>query len=204
MITLTDLRHIMPYASAGRASTMLEYINAAMSEFEITIPLRAAHWLAQLAHESGSLRYMRELASGEAYEGREDLGNILPGDGRKFPGRGPIQITGRRNTGLVSYALFGDDRLMTTPELLELPENAFRSAGWFWRIGAGLNLSSRAKQHGIPVGCDLNSYADDNDIESITLAVNGGMNGYDDRMKFFERAQTVLKGTDDGGTDGST
>ena len=68
-----------------------------MEKYQITTPLRRAAFLAQLAHESGELKYMEEIASGEAYEGRKELGNTAPGDGKRYKGRGPIQLTGRFN-----------------------------------------------------------------------------------------------------------
>lgn len=174
----------------SRVEQFIDPLNAAMAEFDINTPARQQMFLAQVGHESGEFRYMRELASGDAYEGRADLGNTHAGDGRRFKGRGPIQITGRKNYGLAGEALGLD--LIAQPELLETPEHGCRSAAWFWRIGAGLNLGRRALAHGIPQGCDLNTYADAGDFESITLAINGGMNGWDDRQKYFARAQTAI------------
>lgn len=95
MITKEQLREIMPYASEANIDKYLPHLNDTMMSFNIDTPLRQAHFLAQLGHESGSLRYVREIASGEAYEGRKDLGNVCPGDGVKFKGRGLIQLTGR-------------------------------------------------------------------------------------------------------------
>jgi putative chitinase len=170
-MTLDELKQIMPHAGS-RADTFHPHLVATMDEFGIDTPLRQAAFLAQLAHESGSLRYVRELASGGAYEGRADLGNTEPGDGIRYKGRGLIQITGRSNYQAVSDAL-GIDAL-NHPEVLELPENATRSAGWFW--------ASRR----------LNELADREDFKLITKRINGGYNGYQDRLAYYERAKQVL------------
>lgn len=171
MITLHELKEIMPYAGK-RAEIYIEPLNSSMLEFQITGPVREAAFLAQIAHESGSLKYVKELASGEAYEGRKDLGNTEPGDGVRFKGRGLIQITGRSNYAECGDALGLD--LVNHPDLLELPFNACRSAAWFWE--------SRG----------LNELADKGDFKLITKRVNGGFNGYADRLSYYERAQRVL------------
>lgn len=171
MITLDELKQIMPYAGS-RAETFLDPLNQAMQEFDITGPARQAAFLAQIAHESGSLKYVKELASGEAYEGRADLGNTEQGDGVRFRGRGLIQVTGRANYRDCGAALSLDT--LADPELLEIPANAARSAGWFWR--------SRG----------LNELADKGDFKLITKRINGGYNGYQDRLSYYERAQRVL------------
>lgn len=171
MITIEELHEIMPYAGK-RAETFLEPLNAAMTEFEINTPQRQAAFLAQIAHESGSLKYVHELASGEAYEGRADLGNTEPGDGPRYKGRGLIQITGRANYQACGDALGVD--LVGSPELLEGPTLACRSAAWFWQT------------HG------LNELADKSDFKLITKRINGGYNGYQERLAFYERAQQVL------------
>lgn len=152
----------------------LPHLNAAMEEFEINTPKREAAFIAQLAHESGSFRYVREIASGKAYEGRVDLGNTEPGDGVRFKGRGLIQITGRANYQACSVALFGDDRLVASPVLLETPPEACRSAAWFWK--------SRS----------LNNLADLGKFLSITKRINGGTNGLADREAYYKRAKEVL------------
>ena len=194
MITRAQFLTILPHARS-RIDRFLDPLNAALAEFEINTPARISAFLAQVAHESGEFRYMREIASGEAYEGRADLGNTHPGDGVRFKGRGPIQITGRKNYSLVGAALQLD--LITEPELLETPEQGCRAAAWFWRTGAGLNLSKRAIAHGVPVGCDLNDLADKGDFEGITLAVNGGMNHWPARQQYYARAQAAMQ--EDGG-----
>lgn len=171
MITADELRAIMPHAGA-RADTFRDPLRQAMQEFEIDTPARMAAFLAQIAHESGSLRYVREIASGEAYEGRSDLGNTQPGDGVRYKGRGLIQVTGRANYAQCGAALQLD--LLAHPELLEEPLNACRSAAWFWK--------SRG----------LNELADRGDFKLITKRINGGYNGYQDRLTYYTRAQGVL------------
>lgn len=161
----------MPYAGK-RAETFLEPMNAAMDEFEINTPARQAAFLAQIAHESGSLRYVKEIASGDAYEGRGDLGNTQEGDGVRFKGRGLIQITGRANYAQCGAALGLD--LLAEPELLETPENACRSAAWFWH--------SRG----------LNELADAGEFRLITKRINGGYNGLSDRQAYYIKAKEVL------------
>lgn len=188
-LTLEDLRAVFP-RSASALQPFVEPLNTAFSEFDINTVARQAAFLAQVGHESGAFYYLRELASGQAYEGREDLGNTEPGDGVRFKGRGLMQITGRKNYGLVGEAL--NLTLLDRPELLEIPENACRSAGWFWTRGAGMNLSKRAIAYGVPVGCDLNLLADAGDFKGITLAINGGLNGMDDRLKYHAMAIEVL------------
>lgn len=170
-MTLEELKKIIPYAG-NRAETYYPFLVSAMEEFEINTPQRQAAFLAQIAHESGSLRYVKEIASGEAYEGRKDLGNVYPGDGVRYKGRGLIQITGRRNVLDCGLALGVD--LTHRPELLETPELACRSAGWFWY--------SRG----------LNEIADRGDFKLVTKRINGGYNGYQDRLAFYEKAQEVL------------
>jgi putative chitinase len=162
MMTPVDLLAIMPFAKS-RIAAFFSPLVAAMGEFDINTQARQAAFLAQVGHESGQLRYVRELASGAAYEGRKDLGNIQPGDGIRFKGRGLIQITGRTNYAACGVALGLD--LIARPELLEDPENACRSAGWFW------------KTHG------LNELADSGDQVRVTKRINGGTNGLADRLE---------------------
>jgi putative chitinase len=149
-----------------------------MDVFDISTPARVAAFMAQVGHESGRLQYVRELWNTkqcpwqERYEGRADLGNTQPGDGYKFRGRGLIQITGRTNYQACGAAL--NLQLEDHPELLEQPQNAALSAAWFWATH----------------GC--NSFADTGNLRAITHIINGGFNGWDDRLALFDRAKTAL------------
>lgn len=171
MIHEDELAAVMPHGKS-RIPDFIAPLNDAMAEFEINTPLREAAFIAQLCHESGEFRYVREIASGEAYEGRKDLGNILPGDGKLYKGRGLIQLTGRANYELLSD-YFGVD-FVSEPWLLEEPEWACRSAGWYWHTRK------------------LNELADKEDIKRITKIINGGYNGLQDRIKYYERALDAM------------
>lgn len=198
-LTLEQLRAVCPHSPVLRLNLFVEPLNLTFREFDINMPKRRAHFLAQTAHESAGFQLLIEGASGQAYEPPSKLasrlGNTEPGDGRRFKGRGLIQVTGRKNYSLLAAALGLD--CVEHPELLEEIENACRSAGWFWTQGAGLNLSSSAKQHMSDrgysiIGLNLNTLADDDDLNGITLAINGGMNGAADRAAFFDRAHAAL------------
>jgi putative chitinase len=129
-------------------------------------------FLAQLAHESGQLRYFEEIASGAAYEGRTDLGNIYPGDGVRYKGRGPIQLTGRNNYRAAGNALGVD--FENNPTLVATPEWGFKVAVWFW--------NSR----------NLNAAADRGDFDYTTYRINGGYNGNSARHYYWEQAKAAL------------
>ena len=161
------LQRAMPY-SGSRAYGFADPLTAAMAEFGIDTSQRQAAFIAQVAHESGSLRYTLELATGDAYEGRADLGNVQPGDGRRYKGRGLLQITGRANYRACGNALGLD--LIGSPQLLEVPTGACRSAGWYWRVR------------------DLNRFADADKFGSLTKAINGGYNGLDERCAAWRAA----------------
>ncbi len=185
MISAQQLQKIMPSATPARIANFIGPLNDTMAEFAITTPSRQSAFLAQLAHESGSLRYVQEIASGAAYDNRADLGNTtteaialaeLAGTtpGRHYKGRGLIQITGYTNYLACSRALCRDDSLVSNPAALERPDLACRSAGWYW--------DSRR----------LNDFADAGKFETITRKINGGLNGQADRLAHYERAKQVL------------
>ena len=173
LISRLQLAWIYKEADQKLIDRFLDPINKTLEEFEINTPQRIRMFLAQIGHESGQLRYRKELASGAAYEGRKDLGNTAPGDGVRYKGRGLIQITGKYNYGLASLAL--GLPLLEKPELLEEDLNACRSAGWFWYKS------------------NLNALADMGKFETITRRINGGLNGYSDRYKLYQRAFEIVK-----------
>lgn len=152
----------------GVISNMCEHA----AEFEVDRPERAVHFLAQIAHESAHFRTTTEYASGVAYDGRKDLGNIFKGDGRKFRGRGLIQLTGRSNTKSFTQWMRRRDSgcpdFESNPEIIANFPWAFLVSIYYW--------SSR----------DLNRFADTNNIERITRTINGGLNGYADRLRYYD------------------
>lgn len=173
LLTKEQLQNVYREAPASRIQLFIDPINEVLEKYQIDTALRCQMFLAQIGHESGQLRYTEELASGAAYEGRRDLGNTQTGDGVKYKGRGLIQITGRNNYALCSLAL--DLPLLERPELLAQPQWAALSAGWYWN------------------NCKLNSYCDKNDFDGLTKKINGGLNGYADRVMLFKRAIEALQ-----------
>jgi putative chitinase len=172
LLTPDKLRSIAPEAPSGRPEQLAPQLNRTMVEYSINTPLRQAHFLAQVAHESDCFNALEEYASGEEYEYRDDLGNTQPGDGVRFKGRGLIQITGRTNYADCSKAMGVD--LISNPRRLADPDLASRSAGWFW--------STR----------QLNGDADRDDVRTVTRVINGGYNGLDDRIQLLKAAKSVL------------
>ena len=179
-MTPEQLLEIMP-AAKERAGMYCKCLNLAMEDYDIDTRARQAAFIAQVAHESGSLLYTQEIASGKAYEGRSDLGNTQPGDGVKFKGHGLLQITGRSNHAACSQALFGNEKVLTSyPEVLSSPLLACLSAAWFWDWKG------------------LNALADAGDFTRITRRINGGLKGLDQRREFWERAKAVFGKNSDG------
>lgn len=174
-ISTTQLGSIAIYLKEPKLSLFTSLLNTTMDIFDINTPSRQAEFLAQVMHESGECHYLEEIASGEAYEGREDLGNVNPGDGVKYKGRGLIQITGRANYQLASDFFHQD--FINNPTLLAEPEWAVKSAGWFW-----------ATHH-------LGQFADTGTeaaFEIETRRINGGLNGLADRETYWNRAKKEL------------
>ena len=133
---------------------------------------RLRYFLAQVGHESGGLRYTKEIASGKAYEGRKDLGNVIKGDGERYKGRGYLQITGRKN-----YTALQKDTgipCVEHPEILEQPKYAILSALWYWRKN------------------NLHIYADKDAFTALSKRINGGTNGLADRMRWLGNANKAI------------
>ena len=174
-ITTQQLLQILPSAGA-KAGVFAPVLNTAMQRYQIVGNKRVAAFIAQIGHESGQLRWVREIwgptAQQAGYEGRADLGNTVKGDGSKYRGRGLIQITGRDNYAACGEALGLD--LLSKPELLELPQYAAMSAAWFWSTKG------------------LNTLADKGDFVKITRRINGGLNGQADRQGLYDKALKVL------------
>jgi putative chitinase len=129
-MTDEQLKAIMPQSTEANRQKYLPFLNQYMQEYGI-MDGREAAFVAQIGHESAQLRYVEEIASGAAYEGRKDLGNTQPGDGKRFKGRGLIQITGRKNYKQISDAWNVD--FIAQPELLATPEYAVKSACWWYK-----------------------------------------------------------------------
>jgi putative chitinase len=180
MVTDTQLAQIMPKLPAEKRALYLPFLNRAMETYGIDNRLRQAAFLAQIAHESGELRYLEEIwGPTEAqllYEPESELARILgntePGDGERFKGRGALQITGRHN-----YAKYGEMLgvdLIANPTIATTPQIAFSTAAAFWQANG------------------LNELADIEDFGVITRLINGGLSGYEERCKYYQRAMDVI------------
>lgn len=141
-------------------------IKAALDKEGVTNPEARAQILAQTAHESGGFKYTEEIASGERYEGRKDLGNVQPGDGLRYKGRGFLQVTGRSNYESISKDLGVD--FVSNPDKLADQKYAAESALWFFKRPWN---AKRIKDWG--------------DTKAVTKVVNGGYNGLEERIKYF-------------------
>jgi putative chitinase len=194
----------MPRAKDTDIAMYLPFFQQYLPQYEVNTPIRLRHFFAQIAVESGSLARVVEnlnysaprllavwprrftVAKAWSYAGKPEkianyvyanrLGNgsEASGDGWKYRGRSLKQVTGLENYRKCSRDLFGDDRLVTNPELLEMPEYSVLAALWFWK--------SR----------NLNAVADRRTVRDVTLIVNGGTNGLSDRELFFNRSKTVF------------
>ncbi len=173
-MTVSQLVAAVSGMTTARAEIYLPLLNAEFEKRNFTVRQKA-HFLSQVGHESLGFKFTREIwgptATQRRYEGRRDLGNTEQGDGKKFMGRGLIQVTGRANYKACSLALYGDEVLLRSPEILETPKAAVDSAFWYW---------------------DKNGLAKIDHIERLTKRINGGYNGFADRKARFEKALKVL------------
>jgi putative chitinase len=183
MVTQTQLKKI---SKGTPKAHLLEAVEFAANRYPVHVQ---AHIICQTMHESRGLELDREIwgptAAQKGYEGRKDLGNTRKGDGSKFRGYGPIQTTGRDN--VTRFYKWCKDQGLNPPDFTEKPELiatqpwAGWSIVWFWEVG---NQTRKP----------LTVYADQNNIEMVTRKINGGLNGYDDRLDYYDRTALVLSG----------
>jgi putative chitinase len=170
---------------------LADWINKTCPSYEIDTAQEFCHFLAQACHETDHFKTLREYASGSAYEGRLDLRNKNPGDGVRFKGRGIFQTTGRSNYLQLGIKKGNRDFFINSPELLEQPEYSVWSACEYWKT-RGLNdianhsdtdvLSKKYKGKVISVS----------PVEFISITINGGYNGIEERKNFYAKAKQVL------------
>ena len=175
-LTADNLIAIMAFGSVSTVLRYLPLLERKFPDYDINSNLRKAHFLSQIGHESLSFKYTEELASGEDYEGRLDLGNTQPGDGKRFKGRGLIQLTGRAN--YEEYSNHSNINFLEAGQekrIAEEPDLALDVSLWFWDTRR------------------LNALADADDLLSITRRINGGTNGLDDRKRYLDRTKFFLQ-----------
>lgn len=167
--------------SPERYAALLPALSDCLRQCDATTVDRIAMWCAQIGHESGGLQWMEELADGSAYEGRADLGNTQPGDGRRYKGRGPIQITGRHNYGQLSRWAHGKGLVPIANYFVDFPEQlasdryGFVGVTWYWTVARPT----------------INAMSDRGDLDGVTRAINGGLNGIADRRDRYTRAKNL-------------
>lgn len=193
ILTLEQLLKISPGTPRERMQTFLPHLNKYLPQYGIDTPVEVASFLSQVLHESGGFRWMRELWGPTAQQNRYErdfkqpwngtnqrnrlafaLGNTERGDGKLFAGCGPMQITGRKNYARLSKDMFGDDRLLRTPDIVATPEYGVWSACIYWKWR------------------NMDAIDDDLSIKEETKRVNGGYNGLEDRQKYFDRSLLVF------------
>jgi len=204
MLALVQLQKIFPKTTAETLSQYVEPLIKVFKTYEINTPLRQAHFLAQVGHESGGFNFTKEnlnysadallkvfpkyfnpdsaasharnpkMIANRVYANRMGNGDVASNDGFNYRGRGLIQLTGKTNYTAFSKSV-GLDLTKVVP-YLETPEGAAMSAGWFWDTNK------------------LNAKADTDNIQSVTKTINGGTNGIDDRMAILARAKVALIG----------
>lgn len=184
LLTLNAIRKAMPKAKLTTVTEYLGPLVEAMDEAGINTPARIAAFLAQVGHESGDFRYMEEIWGPTDAQKRYEpptslatkLGNTQAGDGRRYKGRGPIQLTGRSNYKAFTQDIgskYGVD-FVANPELVAQPRWGFKAAAWFWNTR------------------NLNALADLGKFDDITYRINGGFNGKEDRDARYAVARAAL------------
>lgn len=203
-ITLQQLRIAIPNATLSDCARFLQPLNRAMEIYDIDTPLRKAHFLCQIAWESGSLknvvenlnysaqglrktfpkyftvtdaaRYARkpEAIASRVYANRLGNGSEATGDGWQFRGRGLIQVTGRLNYRKYGYIVSPQIDPEKNPDALINPTWAADSAGWFWKAN------------------HLNEKADKDEHTNITKAINGSTATASKRLPFLRNAKIAM------------
>lgn len=192
MITMTEITKMaVNKPNAKNAASVLKALDTYGPQIGLDRPHRLAHFFAQVMHESADFRYDQEIwgptPAQKRYDTRADLGNTpaKDGDGEKYKGRGPIQLTGKDNVRrFTAWAKKIDPAapdFVKNPELINTDPWEGLSALWYW-------------DEGNPDRKSLNRYADQNNIEMVTKRVNGGLNGYADRLNRYGRCALVLLG----------
>ena len=177
LITKSQLLRAVPDLCVERVDEFVASFNQWAIPYGIDNKKKVVHYLAQVFHESGALRYTTELASGSQYEGRKDLGNIQQGDGVRFKGRGFIQLTGRANYTKFNFSDLCTENVILNPEkVAEFPLNQMASM-WFWQTHK-LNEIADGDDGG-KIGEDI--------VKKITKKVNGGQNGISQRLFYYRR-----------------
>lgn len=172
-VALAALKKLAPKGDPAILAALHAPLNAWLPQYGITTPLRVQHFLAQAAHETDGFKTLVEYASGKAYEGRKDLGNVALGDGARFRGRGIFQLTGRANYEAYGRRLGID--LIGNPARAANPDVAVRVACEYWKAKG------------------LNAWADRDDLNEITRRINGGYNGLKDRAAYLSRAKALFR-----------
>lgn len=189
MFTLADLKTISKLKSPPAANVQSLFDALISQSVGLDQMHRACLFNAMTYHETGGLKWNKEIwgptPSQKRYEGRKDLGNTQKGDGSKFRGYGLGQLTGRGNVTkfwkwCVKSGLNPPD-FVKSPQLIATGMWSGLSAIWFW-------------DEGNQTGKSLNTYADENNIEMITRIWNGGLNGYEDRLDYYDRSALVALG----------
>lgn len=178
-----------------RADRFVVPANEAIKRAELSTDRRLAHFFAQVGHECGGLRYMEEIADGSAYEGRKDLGNTRPGDGKRYKGRGWMQLTGAKNYRAYDEWMGLAGLLAREPErVASVVEYAVMTAPFFWQRNS---LNALADEDtGAVIKTQLAGWVApklfNKALLAITKRINGGYNGLEDRQRRFDRAMRLL------------
>lgn len=190
-----DLQHIRNIVGIGTAlaNNLIEPLNKYLTDprFEINTLARLSAFIANAAEETAGFTSLTEFTSGKEYEGRADLGNIHPGDGIKYKGRGIFQVTGQKNYAYESHLLYGDARLVATPELLAQPDAAVLSACWYWKTRNMNSIADTDPAHIWHVAVNYKA-AEFTTFQWIVELINGGQNGYATRLRYYQNAMKIF------------